>query len=360
MKRVLPLFVLIGAFASSPSSAAPTSIADALPDIVEKVLPGVVNISSTTVLTYQAYGMDQFLRFWGIPQERKQTSLGSGFLMDKEGYLLTNNHVVDRATEVMVTLFDKRQYKARLVGKDPKTDLALLQIRTTDKSVPPNLSPVPLADSDATRIAESVFAVGNPFGLSHTVTRGIISAKNRTIGQGPFDNFIQTDASINPGNSGGPLFNLKGEVLGINTMIFSNSQQSAGVGFAIPANEAKRLVPDLKKFGRVLRPWLGVLGERMNEALKAYYNLPSEKGVLIYNLVESAPADEAGIQEGDIVIAIDDQVTLEPYDLERYLSHKKPKESVTLKVLRGRKSVSIRVQLGELPARVENANRAII
>lgn len=353
---LLALALSVISLTSHASTVAPA----ALPDLVEKVMPGVVNISSTTVVTQMVQGMDEFLRFWGVPQERKSTSLGSGFLIDKEGYILTNNHVVHQATEVMVTLWDKRQFKARIVGKDPKTDLALIQIRTPEKTTPPNLVFEPLADSDAIRIAETVFAVGNPFGLQHTVTIGIISAKNRTVGMGPFDNFLQTDAAINPGNSGGPLFNSKGEVVGINTMIFSRTQQSAGIGFAIPVNEAKRLLPDLKKYGRVPRPWLGVLGERMNPALAQYYRLPSDKGVLIYNLVQDAPADNSGIKQGDIVIAIDDEATLEPNDLERALSKKKPKETVTIKALRGRKTLTLKVKLEELPARVEGLEKGLI
>ena len=205
LQTLRALAICLVAFTPSLMIAAPPTNAD-LPDLVENVLPGVVNISSTTVTNYQVYGMEDFLRYWGIPQEhqQKQTSLGTGFIIDQDGFILTNHHVVDHATEVLVTLLDKREFKARIVGKDPKMDLALLQIRDKEKHTPSSIKLVPLGDSDKLRIAESVFAVGNPFGLQHTVTTGIISAKNRTIGQGPFDNFLQTDASINPGNSGGP------------------------------------------------------------------------------------------------------------------------------------------------------------
>jgi serine protease Do len=324
-----------------------------LPDLVDKVLPGVVNVSSTTVMNYTVFGMNDFLNMWGVPQERKQTSLGSGFVIDKDGYILTNNHVVEHASEVMVTLLDKRVFRAKIIGRDPKMDLALLQVRDKDHKVPEHLEPVPLGDSEAVRIAESVFAVGNPFGLAHTVTLGIVSAKHRTIGQGPFDNFLQTDASINPGNSGGPLFNLKGEVIGINTMIYSRVGQSGGVGFAIPVNEAKLLIPDLKRYGRVPRPWLGVLADTVTPQLETYYNLPVSEGVVVYNLVESGPADRAGFRQGDIIVSVDGSSTKEPYDVERALAKKKPADRADFTIRRGAKKIDIHVKLEELPDREE-------
>jgi serine protease Do len=336
-------------FSSSRSAWASPPPNAGLPDLVEKTLPGVVNISTTVITKTMVYGMDEFMRFWGMPKERPQTSLGSGFLIDKDGFVLTNNHVVDQASEVIVTLLDKRQFKARIVGKDQKMDLALLQIRDDERKVPGNLQPVPLADSEKVRIAESVFAVGNPFGLQHTVTVGIISAKHRTVGQGPFDNFLQTDASINPGNSGGPLFNLSGEVIGINTMIFSKSGTSGGLGFAIPINAAKELLPDLKRYGRVPRPWLGVLGQPMSQQLQAYYRLGTDSGVLIFNLVQNGPADEAGLQQGDIVVEFDGAPVKEPNDLERAMAKRKPTDKATLKIMRGRKRLQLKVQLEELP-----------
>jgi serine protease Do len=351
--------LLLLALGALSAKAGPAILAPDLPDLVERVLPGVVNISSTTVLTYNVPGWGDFLQFWGIPQERKHTSLGSGLLLDKDGYVLTNNHVVEKADEVMVTLHDKRQFRAKIIGRDQKMDLALLWIRDTERKAPPNLIPLELADSDAVRIAEPVFAVGNPFGLQHTVTMGIISAKNRTIGLGPFDNFLQTDASINPGNSGGPLFNLKGGVIGINTVIYSRTGQSGGLGFAIPANEAKKVIPDFKRYGRVPRPWLGILGDRVTPALEQYYNLPVGKGVIVYNLVEGGPADEAGVRQGDIIVAFEGTATEEPNDLERALYRQKPKDKVTLKVRRGRRSLDVEMRLQELP-RLENLPQGIM
>ena len=360
-QSALSLFLLLASLSSV--QAAPLVSGSELPDLVEKILPGVVNISTTTVTTTQVFGMDEFLRLWGIPQEHKQTSLGSGFIIDHEGFILTNNHVVEHATvdepEVLVTLLDKRQFRAKIVGSDQKMDIALLQIRGKNKLPAPNLTPVPLADSDRVRIGESAFAVGNPFGLQHTVTLGIISAKNRTIGQGPFDNFLQTDASINPGNSGGPLFNLKGEVVGINTVIFSRTGQSGGLGFAIPVNEAKRLIPDLKLYGRVPRPWLGIQGERMTPQLEHYYRLPATKGVLVYNLVEGGPADRAGLEQGDIINSMDGQTVTETYEVERALAKLRAKDTAVLKIQRGRKTIEIKVKLEELP-RLDNLPKGII
>ena len=346
--------VLLFFFASLlPGARVEASIVAAqdLPDLVEKVLPAVVNISSTTVdRAVIPYGMEDFFQFWGIPRERKQSSLGSGLIINAEqGWVLTNSHVVSNATEVLVSLIDKKAYSARIIGIDPKLDLALLRLSDEKKKVPSGLKQVRLVDSDKVRIAEPVFAVGNPFSLQHTVTTGIISAKNRTIGIGPFDNFLQTDASINPGNSGGPLFNFKGEVIGINTAIYSRTGQSGGLGFAIPVNEAKAVIEPLARYGRVPRPWLGILAERVTPALAQYYGLGSTKGVLLYNLVNRGPADKAGLQVGDIIIEIDGNSALEPNDVERLINKKRPNESVSIKILRGPRTLDRKVVMTEVP-----------
>ena len=333
---------------------------DPLPDMIERVSPGIVNISSTTVINYQVYGMDDFLRFWGVPQERKQTALGSGFIISSDGFVLTNNHVVEHATEVLVTLFDKRQFEAKIIGKDDKMDLALLQIRDkTTHKVPENLSAITLGNSDQVRIGETVIAVGNPFGLQHTVTKGIISAKNRTIGLGPLDNFLQTDASINPGNSGGPLFNLKGEVIGINSAIRSGTGQSSGLGFAIPINEAQKLIPDLKKYGRVPRPWLGILALKVTPPLARYYRLGTSNGVLVEDLVEDAPGDLAGLSRGDIIVQVNQIKILEPIDLEKILAKCKPNEKVILQIVRRKRMLELEAQLSELP-RLEHLPKGVL
>ena len=351
------LSLLLLATVGQLAFAVPPSTPD-LPDLVEKILPCVVNVSSTTVEHFRVFGMDDFMNLWGVPQERKRTSLGSGFLIDKDGFLLTNYHVVEQSSEVMVTLLDKRQFRAKIIGKDQKLDLALLQLRDGFKA-PAGLEPVSFGNSDTVRIAESVFAVGNPFGLQHTVTMGIISAKDRTIGAGPFDDFLQTDASINPGNSGGPLFNLKGEVVGINTMIYSQVGQSGGVGFAIPVNEAKKIIPDLKRYGRVPRPWLGVLAEQMSRPLQDYYGLSANEGVLIDNLVQDGPAELAGLKTGDIIVIMDGAAMKEPYDVERALAKHKPTGDAILEVRRGKRKIEVRIKLTELP-RLDNLPKGII
>ncbi len=341
---------ITGVCLASSASAAIVAPQD-LPDLVEKVLPGVVNISSTTISqTAIPHGMEDFFQFWGIPRERKQSSLGSGFIINAEqGLVMTNNHVVSHATEVLVTLMDKKVYPAKIIGLDPKLDLALLKIYDNKRKVPAGLKQVPFGNSDQVRIAEPVFAVGNPFSLQHTVTTGIISAKNRTIGIGPFDNFLQTDASINPGNSGGPLFNFKGEVIGINTAIFSRTGQSGGLGFAIPSNEAKSVISDLVRYGRVPRPWLGIQGQRMDARLAQYYRLGSDQGILVYDLLRRGPAAKAGLQQGDIILSVDGIVTVEPLDVERAIYKKRPNETVTLKFLRGERTLERKVTLSEHP-----------
>ncbi len=348
-------------FAPTTAVAGVPTFGQELPDLVEKIRPGVVNVSSTMVEGRSGpTGIEDFLRFWGIPQERKHTSLGSGFVIDEDGFVITNHHVIDGADEVTISFLDQRQLTARIVGRDPKLDLALLQVRDKSGKVPSGLKPAALGDSEKVRIAEPVVAIGNPFGLQHTVTMGIISAKNRTIGVGPLDNFIQTDASINPGNSGGPLFNLKGEVIGINTVIFSRTGQSGGLGFAIPINEAKAILGDLKKYGRVPRPWLGVLTEKVTPQLARYYGLKRESGVVIYNLVQEAPADLAGIKIGDIVFEVGGQKTDDPAELERQLIKRKPGETLSVQIQRGRAIRSLNIKLRELPARVDRQFQGII
>lgn len=351
---VAAIMVLFSLWAAKESEAS-IPITD-LPDVVDKVLPGVVNISAVTIQRFQRLGggpgspgLEEFFQFWGIPKEQHQGSMGSGFIISKDGYVFTNNHVVENADEVIVTLQNQKTYKAKIIGKDQKLDLALLRIRDKNGSIPSDLAALSLGDSDKVRIAEPVVAIGNPFGLQHTVTGGIISAKNRTIGLGPLDNFIQTDASINPGNSGGPLFNFKGEVIGINTSIFSRTGQSAGLSFAIPVNEAKKVLEDLKTHGRVPRPWIGVLGRRLSDQLQYYYDLPVNEGVLITNLVSGAPGLKAGLDRGDIIVEVDGNKVQDSQDIEREIYKKKPKELAKLKIKRGRKTLDISIKLDELP-----------
>jgi putative serine protease PepD len=279
--------------------------------MVERVSPGVVNISSTTIIHSSSYGMDAYFQLFLIPRERKQTSLGSGFLIDKDGYVITNHHVVAHADEVMVTLGDKRQFKARIVGKDEKMDLALIQIRDKNGQVPSDVRPVTLGDSDQVRIAETAVAVGNPFGLQNTVTRGIISAKNRAVTSGTgtsessFINALQTDAAINPGNSGGPLVDATGAVVGVNSAIatlsssYGRQSGSIGLGFAIPINQAKKTAEQLINNGKATYPIMGIMVDT------AFNGAGAKISELAGSVVVGGPAAKVGLIPGDVILKID-------------------------------------------------------
>jgi serine protease Do len=283
-------------------------------ELAEKARPGVVNISTERTIKG---GGRVFRHFFGEPygdrkspfddffgpfqdqpgREHKERSLGSGFIMDKEGYIVTNNHVVAEADEIKVKLSNGKEYDAVVVGRDTKTDVALIKIKDAG-----DLTPLPLGNSEALKVGTWVIAIGSPFGLEQTVTQGIVSAKGRSIGAGPYDDFIQTDASINPGNSGGPLLNLSGEVIGINTAIVARGQ---GIGFAIPIDMAKDIVNQLKDKGEVTRGWLGVQIRDLDESLANYYKVDPFSAVYVENVVPGDPADQAGIRSGDIIVSVD-------------------------------------------------------
>jgi serine protease Do len=298
-------------------------------DLAEKLKPAVVNISTTKTVKSGGFrspfgqgspfdrnfgGEDFFERFFGdIPQRQfKQKSLGSGFIISHDGYIFTNNHVVEQADKILVKLSDGKEYEAKVIGKDAKTDIALIKIKPSD-----NLPIVETGDSDKLRVGDWVIAIGNPFGLEQTVTAGIVSAKGRVIGAGPYDNFIQTDASINPGNSGGPLINLNGEVVGINTAIVASGQ---GIGFAIPINMARDVIPQLEKSGHVTRGWLGVGIQEVTPALAKSFGLKEEKGALVSQVSKGGPADKAGIEQGDVILEFDGKTIAEMKDLPRIVA----------------------------------------
>jgi serine protease Do len=273
---------------------------------------------------------------------------GSGFVIDDKGHVLTNNHVVADADEVVVligTQKEPKQIKAKVVGTDKITDLALLKM----VNPPSKLKPLTFGDSDKIRVGQTAIAMGNPFGLSGTVTRGIISSLHRSIGQGPYDDFLQTDASINFGNSGGPLFDIKGEVIGINTAINANGH---GIGFAIPINMAKKLIPQLEK-GRVIRAWLGIVGENNRPAFQMQFGISNAPGVVIYSVIARRPAMRAGLRSGDVVTAVDGVKVKDIYDLQREVQQKRPAETVDLSVSRatraGTHDLHMKVKLEELP-----------
>jgi len=344
------------AFAAGPGfwKKAPPSFAD----LAEKVKHSVVNISTTQVIKGSPlqpffgpnapfgdfFGRDFFKHFFGnVPQgEMKTHALGSGFVISQDGFILTNNHVIDNATEIKVKLESGKEYDAKVIGHDPKTDLALIQVKL-DEGFP---TPAPLGDSDAIRVGDWVMAVGNPFGLGQTVTTGIISAKGRIIGAGPYDDFLQTDAAINPGNSGGPLFNMKGEVIGINTAIIA---QGHGIGFAIPINMAKDLLPQLKK-GKVIRGWLGVTIQDITPELAKSFGFKSSKGALVSSVAKGSPAENAGLRRGDVILRFNGKEIENTHTLSQLAAATAPNTQVKVDILRNGKSETITLTIGTMPA----------
>lgn len=349
---------LVGA-AQSPE-VRPVAEVQGLPDFVtlaKKLKPVVVNISTTQVSSAGGQGFgspfgeeDPFNEFWrrffGGPQPRgpqRQRSLGSGFIIDADGSILTNNHVVENAQKIVVKLSDEREFEAKLVGADAKTDIAVVKIDARG-TLPTAL----LGDSDRLEVGEWVMAIGNPFGLDSTVTSGIVSAKGRHIGAGPYDDFIQTDASINPGNSGGPLLNLRGEVVGINSAIFSRTGTNIGIGFAIPINLVKELLPQLKGKGKVTRGYLGVLIQKVTPEIAESLGLDKARGALVANVSKDGPAERAGVKVGDVIVEFDGKEIKDSNDLPLIVARTPVSKKVQLKVLRDKKSVTLNTSVGEL------------
>ena len=327
-------------------------------EIAKKQNPAVVNISTKTKRrsrppraprnTRSPGGQDPFQdfydQFFGDRDRKPRSGMGSGFFIDKEGYILTNNHVIDGADEIIVLIRDgnngEKEYDAKLVGADSKTDIALIKLVLKDGSKKsfPTLS---LGNSDNLEVGEWVVAIGNPFGLSHTVTVGVVSAKERNIGSGPYDEFIQTDASINPGNSGGPLMNIKGEVIGINTAIISgNTGGNVGIGFAIPINVAKGILKDLKEKGTVTRGWLGVMIQKITPDLAESFNLDRTEGALVGDVIPNSPAERAGIKRGDVIVRFDRHEVKTMESLPKIVGSTTPGKAVKVEVIReGKKKV---------------------
>jgi serine protease Do len=342
----------------SLGSATPPSLAP----LVEKAKPSVVNIFTTQVVRggplpdllgpdsplRKFFGDEFFNRFFGeIPQGEITThALGSGFVISSDGYILTNNHVVEKATDIRIKLLDGKEYTAKVIGRDPKTDLALIKVEP-EAGFP---KPAPLGDSDAVAVGDWVMALGNPFGLSHSVTVGIISAKGRILGAGPYDDFLQTDAAINPGNSGGPLFNMKGEVVGINTAMVASGQS---IGFATPINTARDLLPQLK-VGKITRGWLGVRIQDLTPALAESFGLKDTRGALVVDVEPNSPADRAGLQRGDILLRLDDQAVAGAQELTRQVAAIPPGSLVTVELLRNRQKKTLRLTVGTLSAGEES------
>ena len=361
----------------APVNAQSATSAGKLPSLAglaEKLSPSVVNISTETKIETSSRGefpgipgdlWNEFFRRFhegpfrqrprgGLrPQPRRQ-NLGSGFIVTKNGLIVTNNHVVENASKITVRFKDQKKRKAKIVGRDPQTDIALLQVETKPGDT---FTAVKLGDSEKLRVGDWVMAIGNPFGLSHTVTAGIVSAKGRVIGSSRFDNFIQTDASINPGNSGGPLFDLNGNVVGINTAIFSRSGGNIGIGFAIPINMAKKLLPQLRT-GVVTRGFLGVSIQPVNESLAKVLDLKETRGALVANVIENAPAEKAGIKRGDLIVSINEKKIENPRQLSLTAADLKPGSTAKVGIIRDGKKRVVKLQVAKLPVSSEERAKA--
>ena len=349
MRTILAMLLALGLVLLSSIYAGASEWPDFV-QLAEQNKPAVVNISTAkTVKQRQLPQMgpgspfDDFFNhfFNGQPgSPHKQSSLGSGFIISQDGYILTNEHVVDGADEIKVKLSDGRTFSAVVKGADQKLDLALLKVEAEDQ-----LPAVSLGNSDELKIGAWVMAIGNPFGLEQTVTAGIVSAKGRVIGAGPYDNFIQTDASINPGNSGGPLFNDAGQVIGINTAIIAGGQ---GIGFAIPINAVKTILEQLRTSGRVTRGWLGVAVQQMTPELAESFQLDNQHGALVSEVIKDSPAEKAGLQRGDVILSFNNHEIKDMRDLPRLVAATPVNETVTLQILRDGKTRDVRLTIGKL------------
>ena len=347
--KKISLLLIIFNFSLVQAKAVPSSFAD----LAEKLMPSVVNISTTqTVKTTTNQFPFQFppgspfgemFKDFERPTERKASSLGSGFIIKEDGIVITNNHVIANAEDILIRVEDK-EYNAEVIGADPYMDLAVLKMKTKDK-----FKTVSFGDSTKARVGDWVVAIGNPFGLGGTVTTGIISARNRQIGLTRYEDFIQTDASINQGNSGGPLFNLKGEVIGVNTAIIAPGQSgSIGIGFAIPANAASNVIDQLIKFGETKRGWLGVRIQEVTKEIADVEKLKKPEGALVASVGKNSPAEKAGIKAGDIILEFDEKKIDTMKKLPNVVASTEVGKSVELKIWRNKKLISKRLTLGRL------------
>ena len=321
-------------------------------DLAERLMPSVVNISTTQIITTRTNPFpfefppgspfEDLFRDFGQPQERKTNALGSGFIIDKDGIIVTNNHVIQGAEDIFVIVNGEKEYAAEIVGTDPLSDIAVLKIKSDQK-----FSPVKFGDSDSARVGDWVIAIGNPFGLGGTVTSGIISARNRSIGLSRYEDYIQTDASINSGNSGGPLFDMKGDVIGINTAILGQSG-SIGIGFSIPSNSAKKVINQLIEFGETKRGWLGVRIQIVTKEIAEAEGLDKPVGALVVSVAENSPSDKAGIKSGDIIIEFDEKKINEMRELPKIVAETEVGTTVDVKVWRNKREVIKKIKLGRL------------
>jgi serine protease Do len=342
--------------ATAPQPILPGGGGQTFVEIAKAVKPAVVNIYATKSGRgdgphampfddpfFRRFFGDEFFRRFEQPRERKERGLGSGVIVDPNGLIITNNHVVGKAEDIRVTLADKREFKAKLIGTDPKSDIAVVQIDATGLPV------VPWADSDKLEVGEFVLAIGNPFGLTQTVTMGIVSALGRSAGIAEYEDFIQTDAAINPGNSGGPLVNVRGELVGINTAIYSQSGGNMGIGFAVPSNMARSIMQQLVQTGRVVRGWLGVSIQDLTPELASQFGVPDTKGVLVSDVVDDSPAQKAGFERGDVIIEYDGKPMDSPTHLRNAVAQTPVGKKVTIKIIRDKKPKTIELTIAEQP-----------
>jgi len=330
------------------SKDAPSSFAD----LAEKLMPSVVNISTTQTITTTSNPFpfefppgspfEDMFKDFGTPQKRKASALGSGFIIDEKGIVVTNNHVIQGSEDIFVRVNGNKEYEATIIGADPLSDIAVLQIKSNDKFIS-----VKFGDSNKARIGDWVIAIGNPFGLGGTVTSGIISARNRNIGMSRYEDFIQTDASINVGNSGGPLFNMDGDVIGINTAILGQSG-SIGIGFSIPSNNAKKVIDQLIKYGETKRGWLGVRIQFVTKEIADLEKLDKPRGALVASVADGSPSDKAGILAGDIIIEFDGELIDQMKELPLIVAQTEVGKTVTVKLWRNKKEISKKITLGRL------------
>ena len=321
-------------------------------DLAEKLMPSVVNISTTQVITTRSNPFpfefppgspfEDMFRDFGEPKERRTSALGSGFIIDRDGTVVTNNHVIQGAEDIFVSVNGEKEYEAEILGADPLSDIAVLKIKSKDK-----FSPVKFGNSDTARVGDWVIAIGNPFGLGGTVTSGIISARNRSIGLSRYEDYIQTDASINSGNSGGPLFDMNGDVIGINTAILGQSG-SIGIGFSIPSNSAKKVISQLIKFGETKRGWLGVRIQNVTKEIAEVENLDKPRGALVASVADGSPSDLGGIKSGDIILEFDGKIINEMSELPKIVAETEVGTIVNVKVWRNKREITKKITLGRL------------
>ncbi len=350
IKTIFYTLIFIFSFSLASNSQTPPG---SFADLAEKLMPSVVNISTTQTVVTKSNPFPGFefppgspfgdmFKDFGTPQEKQSSALGSGFIIDEKGIVVTNNHVIDGAEDIVVQVNGEKKFKAKVIGADPLSDIAVLQIETNEEFIPVNFG-----NSDKARIGDWVVAIGNPFGLGGTVTSGIISARNRSIGLTRYEDYIQTDASINQGNSGGPLFNMDGDVIGINTAILGRSG-NVGIGFAIPSNSAKQVIDQLIEFGETKRGWLGVRIQDVTKEIAEVENLGKPRGALVASVAENSPSEKAGVKSGDIILEFDGQVIQEMKELPMIVAKTKVGKSVRVKIWRNKKEITKTITLGRL------------